>query len=296
MNERPSAGAIPQVLLLVAALGIAAAFPLGAAAMVEGSPTAVSSARYLSAMLVIGGTMLAMHRRPWVRALPRPAVIAVVAMGVSTAFFNLVFLEALRWLDPSHGALLIAGSMPITASLLARVWLGERIRTRQVVGIAVATLGTAIVLTTTAGATGPGRALVGSALFLLGGVIWGANSVISQVALRYIDTMAATVWSIAFGLLVLVPLAVASAGPSFILALGPTVWLAALLGLVSTAIPLLCLLAAIRSIGAARASAASFLVPIFALVLDLLFLNQFPTAIEAGGGAMVVAGFILITR
>jgi drug/metabolite transporter (DMT)-like permease len=53
---------------------------------------------------------------------------------------------------------------------------------------------------------------------------------------------------------------------------------------------------AIALLGVTRTAASAFLVPIFAVLLDVAFLNQLPSAMESIGGAMAILGFVLIAR
>ena len=281
-------------LLLAAAIGMASAWPLGAIAAANGSPTLVSARRYITALVVVGLASLWMRRQTG-RRVPREAVAPLLAMGVSVALYNLVFITGLRLSNPTSGALIVSGSMPVAAAIVGWASLGERVRARQGAGIATAIAGVATVLVAGGGGSGVSGFRPADGIFVVGGVIWGVNAVLSRWALRHVDPLAATVWSIAFGLTVLLPMALLVDGPHAILAIGPSTWTAVLLGLCSTAIPLICLLAAMRSLGVTRTAAASFLVPVFAVVFDLYFLNQPVSGLQGIGGLLAIGGFLLIT-
>ena len=284
-------------LLVIGALGIAAAWPLATNAVLHGSAVAVSSVRYLAALAALGVVLfLYRGRTTSSRFLSRRAIAPLVAMGLTVAVFNLVFLLGLAWSSPSSGALIVSGVMPIAAAGFGRWWIGEAVVPRQLVGMTIAAAGVALVFF----GSGPGRGawadVIGGMLFVLGGVVWGVNNVLSRIALRHVDPLAATVWSVTLGLALLFPLALVTEGPGFAFDLGPALWLAVLLGLVSTALPLLCLMTAIALLGVTRTAASAFLVPIFAVLLDVVFLNQLPSTMESIGGAMAILGFVLIAR
>jgi drug/metabolite transporter (DMT)-like permease len=82
---------------------------------------------------------------PWLLPMPRPAWrIVLIGLAMGAGSFGLMFV-ALRWTSPSEAAVVVQSSVPMTT--LLSVWLlGERIRWRRGLGIALALAGVLMVV------------------------------------------------------------------------------------------------------------------------------------------------------
>ncbi|WP_428898532.1 Permease of the drug/metabolite transporter (DMT) superfamily [Parelusimicrobium proximum] len=70
----------------------------------------------------------------------------------------------------------------------------------------------------------------------------------------------------------------------------------AYVGMMSSAVAFLCLLQLIKRLGATRASAVTYLVPIIALIIDFAATGRVPGGMEFAGVALIFAGLFLIQK
>ncbi len=182
---------------------------------------------------------------------------------------------------------------PTLVVLFAAALNGQRIASRELLGIAVAWLGLLLAVggDLRLGATSDvalGVALVLGCAVCYAGYLLGAESLGRQLGALYTASVATAVSAVTVGA------QVAATRLDELLAF-PRVavgW-ALILALVSTVLPVGLLAVAIRSVGPARASTIGMVGPTIAAVLGVLVLGEPLSALQLGGGLVVVAGVSL---
>jgi drug/metabolite transporter (DMT)-like permease len=234
------------------------------------------------------------------RGLARPTPrqwIGVVLLGATGVFvFNLCFMYALARMPASRASLIMALNPAITL-LAAALFLREHLTRNKTLGIVVALIGVAVVL----GHGNPLQLLDGG--IGLGEIVmfgcplsWAANTLIARRMLPDMSPIASTTWSAITGSAML---AVAAA---FTGAMVPhdaswRAWAAIVfLAIFGTAIALVLFYDGVRRIGAARTSVFINLVPVFAVALGVMLLDEPLEASMLFGGALVVGGIFLLNR
>lgn len=224
-------------------------------------------------------------RRDW------PMIIGLAVTAV--AGYNWLFLTGLTLAPATDGAIIVPGLAPVFTVIIATVALGERLGTRGVVGLAVAAIGLYLVVRPSGEADG--TRLLGDLLFLAGAVLWGVYSVLARVASRRFNPVSTTLYGIAVGSVILVPLALLEGGVTT-LASAPIEALAGIgyLAVLGTVGAFVLLNLGVARIGASRASAFALLVPVVGVLTSVLFLGEElgPTTIL--GGAIVLVGLWLV--
>ena len=281
--------------LLAVALFWGGTWIAGRVAVSEASPLAVASWRFLLAALVLGGLLVA--RQGWPRW-DRKQWGLVWALGASGIFlYNACFLYGLKYIEAGRGALVVA----MTPALIALAdWLmhGARMTLHKGLGIVIALLGCLLVVT-----KGDPAALlhgaVGLGEWLIVGcsVLWTAYTFYGRSATRFMSPLAATFGAALTGW-VMLTLAALADGSLF--SLGGVGWKGAssiaFLGLFGTAIAFTWYAAAVHQLGATRAGAFINLVPVFAVLLGALLLDERLPGSVLAGGALVMAGVIVTNR
>jgi inner membrane transporter RhtA len=240
-------------------------------------PGAVALTRVLAAAVI-----LLAWRRPWNRSWTPAQVREAAAFGIATAAMNLVFYLAADRIDLGAGvAIEFIGPVAVAA-------IGARTpRNAGALGLAVA----GVVLMTTF-ATGGERAGIGFAL--LAGSLWGAYIVLGRrvaVGGGGIDGLGL---GMLLGALAITPFGIGGFGP-----VTDNWWLivaGASVGLLSNVIPYSLDQLVMSWLPRERFALLLALLPATATLMGLLLLDQVPSAREAVGIALIVAGIGLRDR
>ncbi len=192
----------------------------------------------------------------------------------------------------AHGALIQPAAVTVGSIALAAWVLRDRPTRERLAGVAVILGGLAVV-------AGPGlfaggaMTPVGDAMFLAAGLMWAGFSVLAK---RWgAGPLEATVLVCVLSGVVLVPVVAVTSGFGRILAL-PAPELAAQLvvqGVLSGVVAVLAFTAAVKWLGASRAAAFPAMVPVTATLIGIPVAGEWPTALQLGGLAIVVAGLAL---
>ncbi len=188
-------------------------------------------------------------------------------------------------------ASILVATAPVFSVLLAAGFLGERVTARVVAGSVVALAGVAVI----AVAGGRAGASASALAVLAAAAVQGTYHFASKPLLaRYsgLEVASYAMWS---GTLLLVPLApwairdIGAAPPHALIA-------AAYLGVLPSALGFVTWGYAVARLSVARATAALYLVPPVAVVVAYVWLGEVPGRAEAAGGAVAIAGVVLIQR
>lgn len=261
------------------------------------SPAAAVTARILvAAVVLLPPGLVALQGRWWL--LRRNARVLVVYGVVAVAGCQFAYFSAVEYLQVGV-ALLIEYTAPV--AVVAWLWLryGQRPGPVTRVGGLVALVGLALVLDVLAGATLHPvgvvwglLAMVGAATYFVlsaqegnglppmvlaaGGMIVGAVSLLLLGVVGLLD-MTWTTGVATYG---------ATTVPWWVAVLG--------LGVVSAAISYTTGIAASRRLGSRLASFVALLEVLFALLAAWLVLGEAPRALQVFGGALIVAGVVLV--
>jgi len=240
---------------------------------------------------------------PTVIFVPRPDVplrwLVGYGLGFGVAQFTFLYWGMAAGMPTGLASLVLQSSAPFTLVLGATL-LGERVASRQWVGIAVAVIGMAVVGWSRAQAA----ALLPFLLVLAGALGWAFGNLSSRLA-KPTNPLHLTLW---MSVVVPVPMLVLS-----LLVEGPDQIMTALVGSFSPeALPAwgglayTCLLATVVGSGlwtwllsrhpAGVVAPFSMLVPVAGILTAALVLGEWPTWLELVGGAVVVAGVLVGAR
>ncbi|WP_296678997.1 DMT family transporter [Novosphingobium sp.] len=136
---------------------------------------------------------------PWLLPVPRPVWrILLIGLFMGGGSFGLMFV-ALYWVSPSEAAIVVQASVPITA-LLSIVMLGETIRWRRGLGIALALAGVLLVVYE------PGFRLSEGMVFLIASAICGSLGAVMMKQMDAIAPLRFQAWVGLVGLIVIGPI------------------------------------------------------------------------------------------
>lgn len=227
------------------------------------------------------------------RAWPIVTLLAVLGVGL----FQMLSYWGLRSTTAINGALLNS-SVPVLVAILSALFFGLRLTPTLVAGIALSLAGVVTIIV-----GGDLDVLLGvrfnrgDLLILLAMVIWALYT----IALRYkpadlhplsfLGSTFAIGWAIT-AICYALELAAGVHGRYDAAVVGGLVWI----GVFPSLVAYLCWNYGVARVGAARAGIFSYLIPVFAAVLSIVFLGERPQPFHAAGFALVIAGIALGNR
>ncbi len=249
----------------------------------------VACVALLIAAFVLEGGLPRLSGRQWA---------ATFVLGLFGVFaYNLFFMGALAKLPASRAALIIALNPAITIAISALV-LKESLSARRWLGVAVALLGVAIVVSrgdlTTLGAGGAG---LGELYMFAAVTSWALYTILGRKVLGGLSPLAATNYAALWGTLLLGLIA----APAFdTLHPGQFDWAMILsllyLGVFGTAVAFVWYYMSVKKVGASTTSIFNNLVPVFGVAISVLVLGEPLLASMLVGGAVTIVGVLMVSR
>ena len=223
----------------------------------------------------------------WRRNWKAYAAIGLVNMALPSLFYAF----ALRHIPASIGAVLNA-SAPMFGAVIAALFLGERLSLRKAAGCVAGIAGVALIARP--GVLGQsGMFGYAVAACLTACACYGYNGILMK---RYanVPSRGIAVGSQIAAALMLLPLAPFSPPASSV----GTIELSNLLALAlfGNALGFVMYFRLISDVGATRALTVTYLMPLFAVLWGMLFLGESLPASALAGGALILAGTVLVTR
>jgi drug/metabolite transporter (DMT)-like permease len=257
-------------------------------------PLTLAAFRFSLASLLLLAWVARLPVRPQ-RATLRDLPLILALGSTAVAGYNVLFLYGLKLAPASDGAIIVPGLAPVLTAALAWPVLKERMSPARAAGLGVALLGLVLVMNP-AGEQDRNR-LLGDLLFLFGAGCWAIYSLIGKSAIARFGAVGATLYATLSGALMLLPFAVLERGWIPLAAAPLQAWLGVLyLAVFGTVLAFVFFYEGVSRIGAARASAFAFLVPIFGVLSSVALLGERLSALTLAGGLLVLAGLWLVQR
>jgi drug/metabolite transporter (DMT)-like permease len=230
-------------------------------------------------------------RRDAAQFVRRWRVWALVALLAGTPFGLLMF-GALQFAPASHAAVFPFTAMSLMGMLLGAVVLGERLSRRKLVGIGVVLAGLVLVSGVDA-ASFTARAALGDLMFLAAGTLWAGFGIVLRK--HRLDPLLATAVVSLSALLTDVPVYFIFVGIDRLVAVMPQVfWTEVLVqGVIAGSGTLFTYAKMVSLLGPSRAAIFPALAPGLAALMAWPVLGHMPTAAEAAGLTLAMAGLIL---
>ena len=221
--------------------------------------------------------------------------LLLLGMGLSGVFaFPTLMYLALNYTTVTN-AVLINGTSPLVTVFLAGLLLRERITLNLILGTVISLVGVAFVI------SNGSLEQIGSLKFNLGDLIvllivglWGIYSILGRLATRRQSSLSATAYSTWLAL----PLLVLAAG--FEWRASPPLWTpqaivaAIYIGIFPSVIAFLAWNEGVRRAGPNQAMAFYNMLPVYGVLLGVLFLGETLTWHHLLGGALVVGGGLIV--
>jgi drug/metabolite transporter (DMT)-like permease len=278
------------LLALVAMWG--SAFMLTGIAVRGFSPTALVTIRLgiaavlLTVLVTVRGQRLPRTRRFWLFCL------AISLAGNCVPFWLISFGQ--QRIDSGLAGILM-GVMPLTTMVLAHFFVrGERLNRTKALGFAVGFVGLVTLIGPEAlmELRGQGRALLSQLAVLGGAVCYAVNTIVARHRPPS-DPLVAAAGVMLAGSAIMLPIGGAPASADLVGA--PAAALAAMLALsiVATAIATVVFLRLVATAGPSFTSFINYLIPVWALLMGVLFLGEEPGVRVVIALALILSGIAL---
>lgn len=230
-------------------------------------------------------------RLPWP---PRRLWVPIGFLGLTGIFaYNVFFFSGLKTVEAGRAALIIALN-PVAIALGSALVLKEPLRRTQWLGIGLSLLGAAVVIS-----GGNPKALIQGQvglgeLYLLGCVLsWMTYTLLGKVVMAELSAFATTTYACTMGaILLFIPALGQGLGTEAVSASAIT-WAGVIyLGVLGSAVGFSWYYQGLQQLGAARAGIFINLVPVFAIALAALVLQETPTPALVMGGLLVLVGVV----
>lgn len=272
-------------LLLLAALW-GGSFAFMRAAAPEFGPLALIAVRVaVAALLLLPLWLLRQPRTPWTAHAWPLVWVGIVNSALPFTLFAYATLSV-----TSGFAAILNATSPMWGAVIAHHWLRERLTPSRTLGLALGLTGVATVVwgKTSWAAGGNGWAIVAA---LAAALCYGVAACYARRALAGVSALTVATGSQLGAALVLAPLAVWTWPPT---PPSAAAWVSVLaLGAGCTALAYILYFRLIANVGAGRAIAVTFLVPLFAVVWGGLWLDEVLNAQTAVGAVVVLVGTAL---
>lgn len=298
MRDRPgSGGALEWVVLAALTLTWGSAFAALRIAVVEIHPAWNTAIRLALAALALGVTLAISRRAPpplWPR--PHPAWRWYALSGVAGMALPFLLYAYASTELPSAVTAITNGATPIFVAVLAHfVSAGERLTMRRAVGVTLGFVGLVVLvggaeLRNLGGAHTAAllAALAGAALYAISGVAVRRAPPVGAVAGAFMVCLT--------GFIVALPMTLLIGGPAPLNASASAYAAVVFLGLIPTGAAMVLWVWLTKRRGALFASMATYIAPVVATILGVVFLDEMPGPEAYVALVLVVAGMVVASR
>jgi drug/metabolite transporter (DMT)-like permease len=256
-------------------------------------PVGFTFLRYCIASITL--LILLLWREGAIR-LPRGDTLKIIGLGViGFGCYQILWPVALQTIPAGDSALLIA-TTPVITALLAMAVGADTPNAVKIIGSLVSFAGVALVIAFGQGLS-LGVSIVGDVLTLIAAACWAVYTVLGARILRRHSPLVTTTWAILAGTLFIAPLGIAQLATSDLSGFGwPVVFAIIYSGTLSAGFANVIVFHAVKLLGPTRVNALQFLVPVLAIGMAAIFLDEPIRAIQVVGGAIILAGVALLRR
>ncbi len=266
-------------------------FIAGRIAAQEVGPISGAAGRFAVASLVLL-VVMRVRMGHWPKLKRREALLVTAIALTGVIGYNLAFFAGLRQIEASRAALIIALN-PVFISLASAFIFREGLSATGIAGVILSLVGAGLVITR--GELQGLSASYGSGEFYITicVVMWVSYTLIGRVALETLTSLVTTSYASALGCAGLLLAATLLERSTWTVPSTSLILALLYLGLFGTVLGFIWYYDAVRALGPAQAGIFINLVPVFAVLLGVLALDEelAPSAIL--GGFMVVLGVVL---
>lgn len=215
-------------------------------------------------------------------------------IGGAFAGYQVAYFAAIPYLGVAAAVLINICSAPIFTALLARVFLGERLRPSTWLAVGGAVFGAGLLVGGAPQVQSTTNLLIGAALALTAGFSYSLVVLGARLIAANYHPVVPVALSFALGALLLLPAALTT---GLVIDYPPLGWLVLIyLSIVPTALAYALYVRGMRSVRATTAATITLLEPLGSALLAILLLGERFTATGMVGAALLIASIVVIAR
>lgn len=215
-------------------------------------------------------------------------------IGGAFAGYQVAYFAAIPYLGVAAAVLINICSAPIFTALLARVFLGERLRPSTWLAVGGAVFGAGLLVGGAPQVQSTANLLIGAALALTAGFSYSLVVLGARLIAANYHPVVPVALSFALGALLLLPAALTT---GLVIDYPPLGWLVLIyLSIVPTALAYALYVRGMRSVRATTAATITLLEPLGSALLAILLLGERFTATGMVGAALLIASIVVIAR
>jgi len=225
------------------------------------------------------------------------ALVYTLALGVVNTAIPFVLITWAETRIDSGLAGILNGTMPLFTILVAHFFLpDDRFSLPKAAGLATGFAGLVLLLSRDIGPEALAGSLIGQLAVIVAAICYAAANVFTRLKLRGqhpIHTTAVSLTSSLITLWILTPLV----EPPVAFPHHAMTWLAlAWMGVMGSALAYLAYFYLINTWGSTRAAVVTYIFPVWAVILGVIFLGEHPGWHLFLGGGLVIAGIVLVNQ
>lgn len=255
-------------------------------------PFTGAALRYFSALIFMVPMMLWQDRNAF--QISKKQFFQLLLLGGTGIFiYSFFFFNGMRLVPASHGSLIVALN-PVLVMLISTLFTGERIRGIRILGLLISLCGTAVVIS-----RGDITELFtmfswGDAFMLGCPVSWAFYTFFAKDVLKTMSPLQASTWATMLGFAMILLLVPFETHPQSV---GWDIWLAILyLGIAGSVLGIVWYYEGVKKIGPVKTAAFNNLIPVFAMTLSVLLLDETIHGYTIYGSVLVIGGVYTINR
>jgi len=256
-------------------------------------PLTLALLRFGQGSLVLFITLAAFRRdlfRIDRRDLPYLGLLGVIFFAVFPVTFN----AGMRYVDASHGALLLA-TMPLWTLILARFVARERLSARQLIGVLTSMVGVVFVMADrTAAGAGASNSLKGNLLLIATAICGATYNVLAKRMLSRYAGLTVTFYAMLIGTIFLAPAPFVEAAPRLDALGAETLVMVAFLGVFGAAVSFSLWTSALQRLSPTQVAVYINLNPISATLLAAVMLHEHLSVNFVLGFVAVATGVMIV--
>ncbi|QRG68291.1 DMT family transporter [Brevibacillus choshinensis] len=262
-------------------------------------PTVAALLRFGFATLFMFTLILFITKGKKEKTIPKTHLPRIALLGlIGVALYNLLFFWGLSFSYSSDGSVMIPTSSPIVTALLAVFFLKDKMSRKQYLGLGICLAGGILFF---AGVHNDGKLVtqrfLGDLLFLLSACCWGLYTMLGNKVLKQFSPLLVTAYAMLTGTVILFLFALKDLSSIDWGSFDYRFWMIQLyLGIFSTALANWFYYMGVKMIGAARASAFMYCVPVIGLFLSTTLLHETLTIAQLAGSVIMIVGVWFVNR
>lgn len=229
--------------------------------------------------------------------LQKDDLVRLFILGLSGIFlYNYFFFYGLKITTPVNGSLIIAAN-PATTTLLAALYLKEKITLKQIVGIFISFIGVSLVITRGSWEVLAGLCFNrGDLMLLVCMFCWAVFAIVGKETMRRLSPLEAITYATIIGVFLFIPFIWKPVQEVNLLAIPFSIWAGLLyMSLIASVLAFLLYYQALNEIRASQAAIFVNMVPLFTMILSGL-MGQAVLPLQILGGAMIIFGVAITTN